>query len=580
MLLLYARAVLESLDLPFVQRGLAEVALLSVGAGLIGTWIVLRGLAFHSHAVGTAAFPGLVVAEGIGFAAALGALGAAAVFAALVALFTRSRSDDRGSEVALVLVGMLALGVILASDVYESSAALDTLLFGSLLLTDGGDLALAAIVSAVAVLATIVAGHHWLARGFDAEGERLDATHSSWLEPALLGLVALATAAALTAVGALLVTALFVVPAATTRLWTTRMGSWQLATIGLVAAEGMAGVVLSVELNAPPGATIAVLAGAVFAAAAIAAAIRRGGRGRPLARWAAAGAAILLSSGCGADGSGGEGPKVVATTPLVGDFAAQVGGDDVEVTTLLAANTDPHEYEPRPDDIEALAGADLVIASGGDLDEWVTDAIEDSGSDAEPLELASVISPPALDDDPHWWHDPRRAGSAAAAIADSIAELEDEGSDALGAPAREFLTELRDADAAIQRCIESVPPADRKLVTDHDAFAYLADRYDIEIVGAVIPATTTEAQASAGELADLRETIEREDVSAVFPEASVTTDLARTIADETGATAEYELYGDTLGPEGSTGATYLEMIRANADALVRGFTGGARGCDA
>lgn len=116
--MLYARAVLESLDLPFVQRGLAEVALLSVGAGLIGTWVVLRGLAFHSHAVGTAAFPGLVLADGLGFAAALGALGAAAVFAVLVSLLARRRSDDRGAEVALVLVGMLALGVILASDVF------------------------------------------------------------------------------------------------------------------------------------------------------------------------------------------------------------------------------------------------------------------------------------------------------------------------------------------------------------------------------------------------------------------------------------------------------------------------------
>ena len=176
--------MLESLDLPFVQRGLAEVALLSVGAGLIGTWVVLRGLAFHSHAVGTAAFPGLVLAEGLGFAAALGALGAAAVFAVLVSVLARRRSDDRGSEVALVLVGMLALGVILASDVFESSASIETLLFGSLFLIDGGELALAGVVSALALAATIVLGHHWLAHGFDAEGE---GTPGSRLEPVAPG---------------------------------------------------------------------------------------------------------------------------------------------------------------------------------------------------------------------------------------------------------------------------------------------------------------------------------------------------------------------------------------------------------
>jgi ABC-type Zn uptake system ZnuABC Zn-binding protein ZnuA/ABC-type Mn2+/Zn2+ transport system permease subunit len=599
----YARAVLESLDLPFVQRGLVEVLLLSVGAGLIGTFVVLRGLAFHSHAVGTAAFPGLVVAEGLGFAAALGALGAAAVFAALVASFARRRADDRGAEVALVLVGMLALGVILASDVFESSAGLETLLFGSLFLIDDGELILAGVVSAVAVAATVLAGRHWLAHGFDAEGE---GRRMPWLEPALLVLVALATAAAVTAIGALLVTSLFVVPAATTRLWTTRMRSWQIATIALCAVEGVVGVLLSVELNAPPGATIALVAGSAFAVAALVAVARRGagGRTRPLARWVAAAGSILLIGGCGSDPDGGG--TIVATTPIAGDLTSRVAGDDLEVRTLLAANTDPHEYEPRPDDIEALAGADLVIASGGDLDAWIGDAIEDSGSDAELLVLSDEIphelhgehaheeeeeEEHAQEDeehaeeegealDPHWWHDPRNGVAAVDAIAESLSSLDSGSADAVEGNAAEFAAEIESTDAAIERCLDAVPASDRNLVTDHDAFAYLAERYDIEVVGAVIPATTTEAQASAGELAELRDVIESEGVKAVFPESSVTTDLAETIARETGATADYELYGDSLGPEGSSGETYLDMIRANADSLVRGFTGGERGCNA
>jgi ABC-type Zn uptake system ZnuABC Zn-binding protein ZnuA/ABC-type Mn2+/Zn2+ transport system permease subunit len=574
---LYARAVLESLDLPFVQRGLAEVALLSVGAGLIGTWVVRRGLAFHSHAVGTAAFPGLVLAEGLGFAAALGALGAAAVFAVLVSFLARRRSDDRGSEVALVLVGMLALGVILASDVFESSASIETLLFGSLFLIDGGELALAGVVSALALAATIVLGHHWLAHGFDAESE---ATPGSRREPVLLGLVALATAAAVTAVGALLVTALFVLPAATTRLWTSRMRTWQVATIALCATEGMAGILLSVELNAPPGAAIALLAGVAFALSAVVATVRRGagGAGRPLARWAAAGATLFLISGCGSD-SGDEGVSVVATTPVAGDLVQNVAGEDMEVTTLMSADTDPHDYEPRPDDVKALASADLAISSGGDVDAWINDAVGDSGSGAEVLVLGEAV-PHELPDDPHWWHDPLNAAAAAGRIAGVLADLEPEARASIEARADAYIQEIRHLDRGVTRCLDAVPADQRKLVTDHDAFAYLADRYDIEVVGAVIPATTTEAQASAGELAELRDLIESEGVRAVFPEASVTTDLAETIADETGASADHELYGDSLGPEGSAGATYLDVIRVNADSLVRGFTGGERGCDA
>jgi zinc/manganese transport system substrate-binding protein len=123
-----------------------------------------------------------------------------------------------------------------------------------------------------------------------------------------------------------------------------------------------------------------------------------------------------------------------------------------------------------------------------------------------------------------------------------------------------------------------VPVAQRKLVTDHDAFGYFARRYGIEVIGTVIPSQTTEAQPSAGDVAQLVETIRRAHVHAVFPESSVSPKLARAIAGETGASAGYTLYGDTLGPAGSDAATYLAMERHNADAMVHGFTAGRRGC--
>src|SRR5262249_26208182 len=121
-------------------------------------------------------------------------------------------------------------------------------------------------------------------------------------------------------------------------------------------------------------------------------------------------------------------------------------------------------------------------------------------------------------------------------------------------------------------------PAERKLVTDHDAFGYFARRYGIDVIGAVIPSQTTQAQPSAKDVGELIELIEREGVKAVFPESSLSAKVADAIASQTGASADYTLYGDTLGPEGSPGATYLGMEAANADAMVRGFTGGERGC--
>ncbi len=134
------------------SAAIVEILLLAFAAGLLGTWIVLRGMAFFAHAVGTATFPGLVLADGLGFSATLGALGAALVMAALVGLLARRRGTGADSVTALALAATLALGVVLASDVFGSQARVDRLLFGSLLLIDGADLRLAA-VAALAVAA-------------------------------------------------------------------------------------------------------------------------------------------------------------------------------------------------------------------------------------------------------------------------------------------------------------------------------------------------------------------------------------------------------------------------------------------
>ena len=115
--------------------------------------------------------------------------------------------------------------------------------------------------------------------------------------------------------------------------------------------------------------------------------------------------------------------------------------------------------------------------------------------------------------------------------------------------ARTYLASLLKLDAGIARCIDSVPAAPRKLVTDHDAFGYFANRYGIDVVGAVIPSQTTQAQPAAKDLSELVGLIEREGVAAVFPESSLRADVVDAIAAQTGACADYTLYGDTLGPQ-------------------------------
>jgi len=293
--------------------------------------------------------------------------------------------------------------------------------------------------------------------------------------------------------------------------------------------------------------------------------------------------ALALLAGCGEDDGGGAaagGIDVVATTPVVADLARNVGGERVAVTALMAPNTDPHEYEVRPRDVEAVAEAGLVLRSGGDLDDWLQEAIEGAGSEATTVNLIDRVRTrtDGSDVDPHWWQDPRNAARAVAAIRDALVAADPDGAADYRANADAYLAELRQLDTAVAACVDEVPKAQRKLVTTHDALGYYADRYGIEVIGAVIPSLSTEGQPSAGETAELVDTIRDAGVKAIFAESSVDPKVEEAIASESGAEVGEELWADTLGPEGSTGATYVQSIEANTRALVAGFTGGEQSC--
>ncbi len=289
----------------------------------------------------------------------------------------------------------------------------------------------------------------------------------------------------------------------------------------------------------------------------------------------------VVASGCGeSTAEPADGPAVVATTSQAADMARNVVGGHGEVTQILAANADPHEYEPQPSDAEALANADLIIRSGGDVDEWLDQLIESSGSDAPVLILEDHVDRLEADGeaDPHWWQDPRNGLLAVGATREELDRIDPANARAFDANARSYSADLERLDARIADCMSRVPPARRKLVTSHDALGYYANRYDIEVIGAAIPALTTQAQASAGETADLIDLIRREGVSTIFPEAGVSPDLERAIADEAGARIGGELWADTLGPPGSGAETYVGSLEANTRELVDGFSDGATTC--
>jgi ABC-type Zn uptake system ZnuABC Zn-binding protein ZnuA len=270
------------------------------------------------------------------------------------------------------------------------------------------------------------------------------------------------------------------------------------------------------------------------------------------------------------------GPTVVVTTTQLGDLARAVAGDRGAVEQILEPGTDPHAYEPRPSDLRAVADAKLVVRSGGDVDSWLGDVLRGAGSDADAITILDELRPRT--GDPHWWQNPRNAVIAVQRIRDALIAADPRGRDAYATGAERYVTRLLALDDAIAACMRRVPRADRKLVTDHDALGAYADRYDIEVIGTVIPALSTQAQASGGEVSRLVRTIRSAGVSTIFPESSINQKLTRAIARDAGAKVGAALYADSLGPRGSPGATYLSSLRANTRALVDGFTDGSQDC--
>ena len=261
---------LDLVDLPFMRTAALEVLLLAAAGGLLGAWIVLRRLAFFAHAVGGATFPGLVLADATGLRPIVAALAVALAYAGGVHR-AGSRAGGRTADAVtgLLLVAALALGVILASDVFESGARVDRLLFGTLLGLDGGDLVAAGVAAGLAVLATLLLGPAWLASGFDREGARTLGAPVGTADAMLLAIVAVAVVTALPAVGALLTTALFIVPAATARLVARSVPGLLVGSVLLAALEGLVGIYVALWADVPPGAAIAVLGAALYGCVAV-----------------------------------------------------------------------------------------------------------------------------------------------------------------------------------------------------------------------------------------------------------------------------------------------------------------------
>ena len=292
---------------------------------------------------------------------------------------------------------------------------------------------------------------------------------------------------------------------------------------------------------------------------------------------------VLLLSGIGSGLHGSVGAAerlpVVASFSILGDLTQKVGGELVEVHTLVGAGADAHVYQPTPSDARALARARLVIVNGLGFEGWIDRLIKSSGYRGQLAVASKGVK--ALheahaeggkghrhgdDVDPHAWQDVANGGQYVANIAQALAAADPANRATYAANAARLQEELATLDREARSAFAAVPAAQRKVVTSHDAFAYFGRAYGIRFIAPV--GVSTDAEPSAGEVAAIIRQIRRERIRAIFVENITDPRLLERISRESGARVGGTLYSDSLSPRGTAGDSYLGMMRYNIRTLA------------
>ncbi len=275
--------------------------------------------------------------------------------------------------------------------------------------------------------------------------------------------------------------------------------------------------------------------------------------------------AALTACGDSPDESNGAtlSAPLMATTSIWADIASQVACGEA-VVAIVPAGADPHSFEPSLHDRELLDSATIVIANGSDLEESLVDLLDTiAANGVNVVQMTTHVD--LLTGDPHIWQDPTRIAGALDVIAFAVIAA-GRDPDAIHECTDAYRAELEDLDADIKAILEPIPSARRVLVTSHDALGYFADRYGFEVVGTVLPSTSTIAETSAAQLAELADVISEHAVPAIFVEEFESSADANALASRLGV-AIIPLVTDSLAADGAA-STYVGLLRSNAEAIA------------
>ncbi|MFB7716423.1 metal ABC transporter solute-binding protein, Zn/Mn family [Nocardia sp. NPDC056100] len=287
-------------------------------------------------------------------------------------------------------------------------------------------------------------------------------------------------------------------------------------------------------------------------------------------------AALLPVSGCSSSDTAKV--QIVVTTNILGDMTKAIAGAAADVLVLMPAGADPHQFAISAQQAARIERATLLVHNGLGLETGVQRqviAAQDSG--VPTLSVGERVDPITYRNsdrpDPHFWTDPARARRAAEVISARMLEIPGIDTDAVRGNSARYLTELSALDTWMTQRFATLAPEQRRLVTNHHVFGYLAQRFDFRVIGAIVPSGTALASPSASDLAELATAVRESGVPTIFADSSQPDRLARVLAEQAGVHVKVAaLHTESLTAPGGGAATYLEMMRANTEAIVTGLT--------
>lgn len=569
----------------FLQNALITSVAIGMVAGVIGCFIILRGMSLMGDAISHAVLPGVALSYILGINFFIGAIIFGLLASVLITYISQNSVIKSDTAIGITFSSFLALGVILIG-VANSSTDLFHILFGNVLAVQDIDKWITLIITAVVLVTIVIFFRPLLITSFDpmmakAYGMKVEVYHYL-----LMGLLTLVAVTAMQSVGTILIVAMLVTPAATAYLFTKRLSHMMILSSILGGLSSVIGLFVGYSFNIAAGSSIVLTAALMFVLGFLLSPKQRAKFGNK--NWGiAAGLLALVTGGIFFYSSShqeqtDEKLNVVVTNSILKDITENIAGDEINLHSIVPVGRDPHEYDPLPEDIQKATDADVLFYNGLNLETggnaWFTKLMnnankvdnQDYFAVSDGVEILYLEGEEAGKEDPHAWLNLENGMIYAQNIAQQLIAKDPDHAQIYQENLEEYLDLLNELDQEAKEKFASIPEAQKLIVTSEGSFKYFSKAYDIP--SAYIWEINTEEEGTPLQIRLLVDQLKASEVKALFVESSINPRPMQSVARDSGIPIYAEIFTDSVAESGNDGDSYYAMMKWNLDKIYEGLT--------